>query len=145
MSEAEALVNQQPKQRNDFNENKILADAYAQINPEKSFAVAENMAYMLNGVIESYATYNEFIDNGNVVEDGEILIQNYGKQFTNFFSFSPATIKKLAETDAQRLRNLPDKFNRTELRIEARLNLANSLLRASNQTKGSAISPMVIR
>lgn len=143
LSEAEALVSQQPKQRSDFNENKMLADAYAQINPEKSFAIAENMAYMLNGVIESYATYNEYLSNGNTVEDGEILIQNYGKQFTNFFIFSPATIKKLAETDAQRLKNLPDKFNRAELRIDARLNLASSLLRASNQKKGSAISPII--
>ncbi|MEZ5424924.1 MAG: hypothetical protein R2747_01545 [Pyrinomonadaceae bacterium] len=134
LGDAENMINQQPRERGDFDKNRNLANAYAGLTPDKSFSLLENMISPLNDVIESYIRFSEFSGNRRIIEDGELIVSSYGRQFTRYFSFSSQTYKSLAEADFDRLKSLGDRFSRPELRIETRLQIAGSLLAASKQT-----------
>lgn len=137
LSQAEGFVNRQPQDREDFRKNRRLADAYASIYPERSFEILEDLIYRLNGVIESYIKYSQYQSNRTITENGELLLNNSTRQFTNYLAFSPNIYKALAENDFNRTKNLADKFNRLELRVDARLKIAGGLLRASQQMQNA--------
>jgi hypothetical protein len=128
LSDAERFVNMQPKQRNDFNENRNLAAAYAAVDAEKSFAILENLIFRLNEVIDGFIKMNEFNGNSRAVESGEVVMSSASRQFTGFVSLGGASFQALAEADLERLKNLGDKFVRPEFRVETRLMIAQSLL-----------------
>lgn len=132
LSDAERLVNLQPKERRDFTENRNLATAYASVNADKSFAILENMIYRLNDVIEGFIKVNEFSGNSRMVENGEMIMSGSSRQFTNYVSINGNNLQELAEADLKRLKNLGDKFARPEFRIEIRLRIAQNLLNPSN-------------
>ncbi len=144
LSEAERFVNQDPKKKNDFSENRSLANAYASIDPDKTFQILENMAYRLNGVIDGYIKYMEYSNNQRVVENGELVMNNYSRQFTNYFNLSSNSLKNLAANDFNRIKDLSDKFERPEVRIATRLIIAKSLLR-SNQGNSITFSSGSVR
>lgn len=129
--EAEAYIKQDPKQKSDFSNSQRIANAYAIIDPDRSFAILENMIYRLNGVINGYTKFMEFSGNGRVVENNELVMSSYSRQFTNYLRFSPESMKSLAEADFRRLKDLSDKFERPEVRIETRLLIAKALLTAT--------------
>jgi hypothetical protein len=105
-----------------------LANAYAAVNAEKSFAILENMIYRLNDVIEGFVKVNEFSGNSRMVENGEMIMSRASQQFTGFLFISGSNLQHLAEADLARLKNLGDKFARPEFRVEIRLLIAQTLL-----------------
>ncbi len=145
LNEAEYYIDQDPKQRSDFTHNRNLANAYASVDANRAFIILENMVYRLNGVINAYVSYMEFTGNGRIVENDELVMNSRNRQFTNYFKFSTETLKKLAESDYARLRSLSDKFERPEIRIEARLLIAEALLKVGNQkTSDRNVKTMII-
>lgn len=133
LGEAETLINQDPKEKRDFSRNRSLANAYASVDADKSFVILENMVYRLNDVINGYIKYMEFSGNGRVIENNELLMNSRNRQFTNYLRISSIAMKSLAESDYNRLKDLTDKFERPEIRIELRLLLAKGLLSASKK------------
>lgn len=131
LSEAEYYIKQDPTEKNDFAENQRLANAYALVETEKSFTILENMIYRLNGVINGYIKFMEYSGNGRVVENNELIMGSYSRQFTNYLKLSPTSLKNLAGADFQRVKDLSDKFERAEVRIESRLLIARTLLGAT--------------
>jgi hypothetical protein len=119
--------------KNDFSDNRMLADAYAGIDTEKTFQILENMAYRLNGVIDGYLKFMEYSDNKRVVENGELVMNNSSRQFTNYFNLSSTALQSLAGADFNRVRDLSDKFERPEIRVATRLIIARSLLKTGPQ------------
>jgi hypothetical protein len=128
LNEAEYYIKQDPTEKNDFADNQRIADAYALVEVDRSFAIMENMIYRLNGVINGYIKFMEYSGNGRVVENNELVMGSYSRQFTNYLRFSPASLKNLADADFQRVKDLSDKFERPEVRIESRLLIAKTLL-----------------
>jgi hypothetical protein len=133
MNEAEFYAAQDLRDKNDFSNNRTLADGYALVDPDKAFAILENMIYRLNGVINGYIRYMEFNGSGRIVENNELIMNNRSRQFTNYFRFTPPALKSLAAADYARLRNLSDKFERAEIRIETRLLIAEALLKLKDR------------
>lgn len=144
LDEAERLINRDPKIKIEYSDNRNLADAYAEIEAEKSFQILENMIYRLNGVIDGYIKFMEYSANQRSVENGELVINNNSGQFTNYISLSPSALQTLAEKDFNRLRDVSDKFERPEVRIATRLIFARALLNP-NQKKSITFSSGVNR
>ncbi len=128
LTEAESLLNSTLKQQKDFNNNYILANGFSVIDIEKTFTILENTVYQLNDIISAFVKVGEFNPGINSsVEDGELLMTNnqYGSRF---FSVPNETLKKLAETDFNRLKMLTDKFERTEMRAETKFIIVRSII-----------------
>jgi hypothetical protein len=128
LSDAERFINLQPKERNDFTENRNLATAYTSVDPDKSFAILENMIFRLNDVIDGFIKVNEFSGNSRMVENGEMIMSGASRQFTTYLFINGNSLQDLAEADLKRLKNLGDKFTRPEFRVETRLMIAQNLL-----------------
>ncbi len=128
LADAERYVNLQPKERNDFMENRNLANAYTSVDAEKSFAILENMIFRLNDIIESFVKVGEFSGNSRMVENGEMIMSGASRQFTSYLAINGNNLQDLASADLKRLKNLGDKFSRPEFRIETRLTIAQMLL-----------------
>lgn len=130
MKEAEMYVASSPKQRADFSASLTIANAYSVVDPDKSFAILEDMIYRLNGVIDGYVRFAEYSSNGMTVENGELIMNRYSKQFTGYFDLAPNVVTGLAAHDAERLGDLAARFDRPELSVELKLTLAGALLKA---------------
>lgn len=126
MKQAEAFVNTTPKNYIDYMQMWMLASGYAQVDAEKSFPILENTIYNLNDTISAFIKVAEFIDtNGEIIEDGEVQVGSFGGGFTRQLigglGVSEPTIRALADADFTRLRNVSNKFDRTEVRILAKM------------------------
>lgn len=130
MKEAEAFVKSSPKERSDFSASLEVASAYAEIDPQRAFSIYEEMAYGLNSVIEGYVRFAEYSGNGRTVAKGELLMNQYARQFTRYFEFPKNVVIGLASANSGRLVDLADRFDRPEVRAETRLMIAESLLKA---------------
>lgn len=135
LDNAESLISIDPKERRDFSRNRSLANAYAVVDVNKSFNILETMVYRLNEVINGYIKFMEYSGNGRVVENSELLMNRRSRQFTNYLNFSPNSLRSLADEDYVRLKELTDKFERPEVRIEARLLIAKGLISLSSNGK----------
>lgn len=147
MKQAESFVNQTPKSYVDYVQMWMLAGSYAQIEPDKSFPILESAVLNLNDTISAFIKVAEFIDtNGEIMEDGEVQVSGFGgggitRELTGVMVMSGPTLKNLAEADFNRTRNLTNKFDRTEVRILAKMLVLRAML--GEKTKTEADSGMV--
>jgi hypothetical protein len=126
LDEARNLLNGNLKNQKDFSDNFSLANAYANVNSDKSFTILENAVFQLNDIISATIKMGEYTG-GGVVEDGEL--QMSANQYSlRFFNVSTETLKKLAEIDFERTKGLTEKFDRLEMRAESKLMIARALL-----------------
>ncbi len=126
MREAERFVSPQPKNYMEFMQSWLLASGYSEINPDKSYPILENTIFRLNDTISAFIKVGEFIDvNGDFIEDGEVQIGSFGGEMTNGLLRSlgqtDATLTNLAKADFARTKALTNKFDRTEVRIMAKM------------------------
>ncbi|QQS42679.1 MAG: hypothetical protein IPM63_07035 [Acidobacteriota bacterium] len=130
MKEAEMYLEAAPKERSDFSASMTIAQAYAIVDPDRAFTFFEEMAYRLNGVIDGYVRFAEYSGNGRTVENGELLMNRYARQFTGYFNLPENVVEGLAAHDLERLSDLPDRFDRPELRAETKLMIVGALLKS---------------
>ncbi|MGI9055489.1 MAG: hypothetical protein ACR2F2_06770, partial [Pyrinomonadaceae bacterium] len=127
MKQAESFVNNTPKNYLDYMQMWLLASGYAQVNADKSFPILETAIYNLNDTISAFIKVAEFIDvNGEIIEDGEVQVSGFGgggitRELIGGLGASEPTIRALSEADFGRMRNLSNKFDRTEVRILAKM------------------------
>src|SRR5690606_38893159 len=75
MREAEAIAPQNPKTYQDMLYVWALIAGYAEVNPDRSFAILEDTIYRLNGLIDAFVRIAEFIDVGEqMIVDGEFQL-----------------------------------------------------------------------
>ena len=139
MKQAESLVNPTPKNYVDYMQMWVLAAGYAQVDAEKSFPILETAIYNLNDTVSAFIKVAEFIDTNNeIMEDGEVQVSGFGgggitREILGSLSVSDATLKNLAEADFTRTRNLTNKFDRTEVRILAKMLVIRAVLGDANK------------
>jgi hypothetical protein len=112
-----------------------FAKVYSLIDPDQSFHILESTIPVLNSALEDYikvrifsGTDLDFIENGEInmfaaKQDGE-----FSKTVFQNLADNEQTIRNLADVDFLRAKNLADKFNRPELKIEMKLLIINNLL-----------------
>lgn len=144
MDEAGTLVNPQPKNYLDFLRTAILASGYAEVDAAKSFSLLEDTVFRLNDLISAVVKIGEFIDvNGDLVEDGEIQVGGFGGEVTRMLltDLGPvsSTVKNLVAADFSRTKALTNRFDRTEVRILAKMLIVRSLFARNDVEKTQTV------
>ncbi|MEO6655636.1 MAG: hypothetical protein ABIO36_06095 [Pyrinomonadaceae bacterium] len=133
MSDAERLVNPQPKNYQDFLYSWMLARGYAEANPAKAFPLLESTILRANDTIAAAVKVAEFIDtNEEMIDDGEVQVGMFGtsmmRDMTRELGIANSTILALARSDFGRTRNLTNTFDRTEVRVLAKMLVLRAVL-----------------
>ena len=128
MNEALGFVNQQPETETEFEKNLIVITGYASVKPDKAFEMSSPIIEKSNEIINAYVVMRNYNDkNYPDVGEGEIVFagqDGYG----SFSSKYREIAKKLAARDFERVTSLIKMFQRGDVRIAAKLTLAQSIL-----------------
>jgi len=133
MGDAERFVNPQPKNYRDFLMTWLLASGYAEANPDKAFPLLETAILRANDTLSAFIKVAEFIDiNDEIIDDGEIQVGMFGgsmmRELTGELGMADNTIKSLAKADFAKTVNLTNTFDRTEIRVLAKMLVLRSVM-----------------
>ena len=133
MNDAERLVQPQPKNYQDFLLSWMLASGYAEANPNKAFSLLESTILRANDTIAAFVKVAEFIDtNDELIDDGEVQVGMFGgdmiRQITGELGMASGTIKSLSKADFAKTKNLTNTFDRTEIRVLAKMMVLRAVL-----------------
>jgi hypothetical protein len=133
MREAATLVNPQPKTYLDFMYSWMLASGYAVAEPDKAFPVLDDAIFRVNDLISSVVRIAEFVDvNEEVIADGEFQVGAFGGQMirgmTGSVGLADSTINSLIDADFEKTKALTNRFERSEVRVLAKMMILRSVL-----------------
>ncbi len=133
MRDTERLVNPQPKNYQDFLYSWMLVSGYAEANPDKAFPLLESTIIRANDTIAAFVKVAEFIDlNDEMVADGEVQVGSFGgsmiREMTGQLGIASGTIKSLVKADFAKTKNLTNTFDRTEIRVLAKMMVLRAVL-----------------
>ncbi len=133
MRDAERLVNPAPKTYQDFLLSWMLASGYAEADPDKAFPLLEDTIGRANDTLAAFVKVGEFIDVAEeMIQDGEVQVGVFGGQMirglTSELGMADATIQVLAKVDFTKTKNLTNRFDRTEIRILAKMMVLRAVL-----------------
>src|SRR5438552_6705109 len=137
LDEAQALVKVDLK--SDSQSNALLAFmlAYALVEPGKAFAIIEPFVDRANDDISKLLLLDKIVKSG-ATKNGEILLSQPRMPLDfEMLKYGPGVVA-LAYADFSRTKALADRFQRPELRILARLLLAQSILRGLERSPTNA-------
>ncbi len=126
-SEARSLYSGRMKNRKNLTSVLQIAQAYAVLDAEQSFAFLENNISFFNDVIGAGILLDEFNENGSV-ENEEVRLDAASNESYRNLPKGVALIKSLSAADFDRTVSLAEKFTRAEVRFCARLRIAEALL-----------------
>lgn len=107
--------------------------AYSLVDPSKAFALIEPIIDRANDNISKLLLLDKVIKSG-AVKNGEIIMQHPGVISLDFAIFKYGKgVVALANADFNRTKAVADRFQRNELRLMARLMIAQALLRGNEQ------------
>lgn len=133
MNEARALVNLQPKNYKDYLSVWMLASGYAQSDADKAFPLLDDAIGRLNETISAFIKVGEFIDvNEEIIEGEEVQVGGFGGELTRGLlgelGVADSTLKSLAIADFAKTKALTNRFDRTEIRILAKMLVLRAVL-----------------
>jgi hypothetical protein len=110
-----------------------VVSAYALVEPARAFGIIERTIDRANDEMTKLLLLDKFINTG-IIKKGEISMQHSAMIPIDFAVFKYGkSVAVLANVDFDRTRAAADRFERTELRLMARLLLAQALLRHGDQ------------
>jgi hypothetical protein len=134
LRDAEALVKFDLASETQTNALLGIVLAYAFIEPAKAFAIIERTIDRANDDIGKALLLDKIVRSG-AIQKGEIKLRNSQILPAEFLVFRYGkAIAALANADFDRTKAAADRFDRNELRLLARLLLAQSLLRRDEQS-----------
>jgi hypothetical protein len=128
MTEAATFVNQTPETETDFEKLKPFIEGYATVKPEKVFDIIAPIIEKSNELINAYVVLTNYHNkNYPYVEENEII---FGAQdsYSSFSGLYKNLAGKMATSDFQRTNYLIRTFQRADVRIAAKLIVAQSIL-----------------
>ncbi|MCO6511821.1 MAG: hypothetical protein J5I65_13605 [Aridibacter famidurans] len=133
LNEAFRAVTPNPRNHQEYLQTWTLAGALVDRQPEKAFAMIEDLVFRLNGVVSNFHGFAEFLDsNGEILDEGELQFGGFGggmmAQMMRTLDSTGQIVRKLAETDLARTRALAERFDRPEIRVTARLLILKSFV-----------------
>lgn len=127
LDEAQALVKVDLKSEKQSRALLTLLLAYALVDPSRALAMVEPIVDRANDDISKLLLLDKIVKSGNV-KNGEIILNHPGIPLDyTIFKYGPGVVA-LAKADFNRTKSLADRFQRNELRLFARLLLAQSIL-----------------
>ena len=133
MKDAQALVNPSPKNYMDFMQIWFLVSAYSETDPDKAFPILDDAIFRLNDTLSAFIKVGEFIDvAGEIIDDGEVQVGSFGGSMisglTGELGIANSTLRNLAIADFAKTKALTNKFDRTEVRILAKMLILRAIL-----------------
>ncbi len=125
LEEARALVESQTRGQQQFVYRLQVANAYAQLDADAAFEVAESAVGRLDGLLDAAEVLDGFGQES--FREGELRPQG-GYIWNEMINQCAQTLALLARADFERAAALAGKFRRPEARTSARLVLAQHLL-----------------
>lgn len=135
LDEARVLIKSDFSSDTQTNALLALICAYALIEPAKAFMLIEATIDRANDQISKLLLLDKVISTG-VVKNGEIFLRKSGIMGDILTSRYGKALAALANTDFDRTRAVADRLSRNELRLFAKLTLAQTLLLQASQTDG---------
>ena len=133
LNEAQTLIKTGFENESQTNALLTLVGAYALVDPAKAFGIIERTVDRANDEMTKLLLLDKFISFG-IIKKGEILMQHSAMIPIDFAVFKYGKgVAALANADFERTRAAADRFERNELRLMARLLLAQALLRHDDQ------------
>jgi hypothetical protein len=133
LDEAQTLIKTGFENESQTNALLALVGAYALVEPAKAFGIIERTVDRANDEMAKLLLLDKFISTG-IVKKGEILMQHSAMIPIDFAVFKYGKgVAALANADFDRTLAAADRFERNELRLMARLLLAQALLRHDDQ------------
>jgi hypothetical protein len=134
LNEAQTLIKTGFENESQTNALLALVGAYALVDPAKAFGIIERTVDRANDEMTKLLLLDKFISFG-IIKKGEILMQHSAMIPIDFAVFKYGKgVAALANADFERTRAAADRFERNELRLMARLLLAQALLRRDDQS-----------
>jgi hypothetical protein len=129
LDEAQTLIKTDFDSRTQTNALLALVSAYALVEPTRAFAIIERTIDRANDDMTKILLLDKLVRTG-VVKKGELTMRQMGAIPIDYSVFKYGkSVTALANVDFDRTRAAADRFERNELRLMARLVLAQSLLR----------------
>lgn len=128
LSEAQNMVSSRAKNMSQLGAQLMVAKAYVKLEPEKSLAILEPIVDQLNELLAAAVTLGGFILEEEVMRDDEIRMEIFTEMFPQVAGYYAPDLRTLASFDFDRTRALADRFQRDEVRMMARLLVAQSVL-----------------
>ncbi len=129
LADVAEMQSAQPRKAAEMLQNLMLADAYSGIEPERAFVIMESTILEFNSVT---AALNRMIDFADIKEiaDGEFNMGMIPVEATESLGVLGLRepLFNLATADFERTAALADKFDRPELRMEAKMLFIRTLL-----------------
>ena len=143
LKDAQTLVNPEPKNFRDYLEMWFLVSAFANADADKAFPILEDAIPRLNETLSAFIKVGEFMDvTGEIIDDGEVQVGAFGGSMmaglTRELGVANLTVRQLAVADFTKTKNLTNKFDRTEVRILAKMLVLRAVL--GNEAK-NPLSP----
>jgi hypothetical protein len=149
MKDAQNLINPSPRNYQDFLLSLMLASGYAEADPDKAFPLLEDTIMRANETLSAFVKVGEFIDvAGEMIDEGEVQVGAFGGQMvrglTSELGTAETTLRTLAKADFNKTKNLTNRFDRSEVRILAKMMILRALLGEKEKAAGeSEIMPMI--
>jgi hypothetical protein len=134
LEEARSMYSGKMKNRKNLTSILQLAQAFAVVEPERSFAFLESNVGYFNDLISAAILLNEFNEYGAVVDEDVRLDTIEGESYRNAPN-AVRLIKNLSAADFERTIGLADKFSRSEVRFFTRYRIVEALLNPEAETE----------
>lgn len=128
LEEARQITNRRASRYEHFEQQLKVANAFAAVDPARSFEVLEPGINQLNELLSAASVLSGF--EVSMFRDGEMAIQG-GNGLTNMVNRYGQALALLARSDPNRSETLASRFQFTESRIMARLAIVQGLLGVS--------------
>jgi hypothetical protein len=125
LEDAHTLVSKRATNFKEFEDQLQVADAFAPLDPKRSFDVLEPGIAQLNELLTAAQVLNGF--EVDVFRDGELPLQG-GSDLGNMVARYGQELAALAKIDFDRARMTADRFQLAEPRLMARLSIVQSAL-----------------
>lgn len=125
MDDAYALVSKRATRYRDFEDQLKVADAYARLDPKRSFQIIDAGIAELNELLAAATVLNGF--EVEIFEEGELSLQSDSDLVGMVASFG-RELAALAKVDFESARTTAEKFQLPEPRMNARLSIVQSIL-----------------
>lgn len=128
LDEAYGMVNYRAKNITQLGAQLLVAQAFVKLAPERSLAQLEAIVDQLNELLAAAVTLGGFVLDEEVMHDDEIRLEIFTSALPMFSSQYTPDLRSLAVFDFERTRSLAERFQRDEVRMMARLLVAQSVL-----------------
>jgi hypothetical protein len=125
MDDAYALVSKRATSYRDFEDQLKVADAYARLDPKRSFQIIDAGIAELNELLAAATVLNGF--EVEIFDEGELSLQSDSDLVGMVASFG-RELAALAKVDFEGARTTAEKFQLPEPRMNARLSIVQSIL-----------------